>query len=219
MSDGIHNYLTGYHNRKSIRLPGYNYEKPGYYFITICTHDRDINLFGEIVDGKMELNDNGLLVNNCWIEIPNHFPHVALDEFVIMPDHIHGIFRLSDDNVPVDPGIVGANNHSPTHVSQTPNSPHNGAHPFERANNTDVGDHVFDSKRANNYLPLRGTSKTVGSIVRGFKIGVTKSIRQKSPNAIVWQRGYYEHIIRDNESLLQIRKYIQQNPLNRDLDT
>ena len=97
-------YNPDKHHRRSIRLQGYDYSQPGIYFITICTKNHEC-LFGEILNGEMRLNDFGKIAHQCWLEIPNHFPHIQLDEFVIMPDHIHGIIILND--------IVGAKNFSP----------------------------------------------------------------------------------------------------------
>jgi REP element-mobilizing transposase RayT len=120
------------HHRRSIRLRGYDYSQVGAYFITICTHER-ICLFGEVVDGEMRLNNAGRMVEQCWNEMPTHFPHVKLDEYVIMPNHVHGILVITV--------AVGAISFSPLQM------PH-------------------------------GTSKTIGSVIRGFKIGVTKWFRQ-----------------------------------------
>jgi len=88
-------YNPDKHHRRSIRLQGYDYSQPGIYFITICTKNHEC-LFGEILNGEMRLNDFGKIAHQCWLEIPNHFPHIQLDEFVIMPDHIHGIIILND---------------------------------------------------------------------------------------------------------------------------
>ncbi len=86
-------HYTNIHNRQSIRLKGYDYSLPGMYFITICTNKRK-NLFGNIEKSKMYLSDIGIIVDKCWHEIPSHFPFVELDEFVIMPNHIHGIIEI-----------------------------------------------------------------------------------------------------------------------------
>ena len=181
------------HHRRSIRVQGYDYSQEGLYFITICCHNRQ-NLFGEIVEGKMQLNDAGHIVHQCWDEIPNHFPHAALDEFVIMPNHVHGIICIVDtpptavtaDDVGAD---VGAKNFSPLPPPQpSPQRP-------------------------------RGTSKTIGSIVRGFKIGVTKWMRHNTPVHDVWQRNYYEHIIRNDAALERIRNYIVNNPAQWEQDS
>jgi len=83
------------HRRRSIRLQGYDYGQAGAYFVTISTYNR-LFLFGQVMDGEMCLNDVGQIVEKCWSEIPGHFPHVALDAFVVMPNHIHGIIVLND---------------------------------------------------------------------------------------------------------------------------
>lgn len=81
------------HHRKSMRLKGFDYAQEGLYFLTICTHDRKM-IFGEIQNGEMQLNAAGLIAQNCWNEIPNHFPNVQLHAFVIMPNHVHGIIEI-----------------------------------------------------------------------------------------------------------------------------
>ena len=181
------------HHRRSIRLKDYDYSQYGAYFVTICAQNREC-LFGEIIDGAMVLNKLGQITHQCWQDIPKHFPQVELDEFVIMPNHVHGIIC-----------IVGANNYSP---QQTPES-------------------TPPLVRANDYSPLPaipcGTSKTIGSMVRGFKIGVKKCARlvrenNHSSQQPIWQRNYYEHIIRDESSLDLIREYINNNPLKWELD-
>jgi REP element-mobilizing transposase RayT len=154
--------------------------------VTLCVHNREF-VFGKINAGKMVLNVAGNYAKKCWKDIPEHYPLVQLDEYVIMPNHVHGILILRDFP-------VGANNHSPE---------------------------CMDQPGANNHSPLRkppnricGTSKTIGSVVRGFKIGVTKWFRDKSPDAMVWQRNYYEHICHDEYELIRIRQYIRDNPRN-----
>jgi REP element-mobilizing transposase RayT len=176
------------HHRKSIRLKGYDYAQEGFYFITICCQDR-AQLFGEIMNGEMILNECGEIAENCWLEIPNHFPNVELHKYVIMPNHVHGIIEIKfKSNVPsVIPSVasvasVGANNHSPLRTLQRS-------------------------------LP-RSPSKTIGSIVRGFKIGVTKWMRQYTNVYDVWQRNYYDNIIRNEQSYQRIANYIQNNPKN-----
>lgn len=167
------------HHRRSIRLKDYDYSQPGAYFITICTHDH-AHLFGEIVDGQMHFSDGGGIANACWQEIPDHFPQVELDEFIVMPNHIHGILWIVDDSI--GGKNVVAKNLLPLHLRTNAPIPH-------------------------------GTSKTIGSVVRGFKIGVTKWFRQNTAKFTVWQRNYYEHIIRNEHALNAIRRYIAENPL------
>lgn len=174
-------------NRRSIRLQGYDYTQPGAYFITICTAQREC-LFGEVVDGEMRLNALGEIARQCWLAIPDHFPQVALDEFVVMPNHVHGIIWIVESPDDVGAKNVGAKNFSPL---RTPDQ--------------------------SNDQP-RGTSKTIGSIVRGFKIGVTKWARQHRDIHTIWQRNYYEHIVRNENELNRIREYIINNPMQWAMD-
>lgn len=176
------------HHRRSIRLPGYDYSAAGAYFITICTKDR-IPLFGEIVNGEMRLNECGRIVDNCWGPIPEHFPHVQLDAFVVMPDHIHGVVWITSYNDQIDSTHVGANNYSPLPTQNGPVS-----------------------------ICPRGTSRSIGSVIRGFKIGVTMDVHKILPGIKIWQRNYYEHIIRNESGLSRIRQYIIDNPLKWDAD-
>ncbi len=209
----MNQYNPNKHHRRSIRLKGYDYSQAGLYFITICCENRAY-LFGEIIDGEMTCNDAGIIANQCWLDIPNHFPNVVLHEYVVMPNHIHGIIEI----------VVGAKNISPEKISpeslNTKYISHNntitndmvayGETDDINAKNMDNGD-IW----AKNISPLprqNGTSKTIGSMVRGFKIGVTKWMRQHTNVNVVWQRNYYEHIIRNEQSHQTISNYIINNP-------
>ncbi|MBK7009222.1 MAG: hypothetical protein IPH36_11620 [Saprospiraceae bacterium] len=92
------NYDPRIHHRRSIRLRGYDYGQPGYYFITICCQDRAC-LFGEVVECKMILNQAGKIAYECWLAIPQHYPKTALHEFIIMPNHVHGIIEIITKHV------------------------------------------------------------------------------------------------------------------------
>ena len=195
------------HHRRSIRLQGYDYSQEGLYFITICCQDR-AHLFGEIVDGKMILNDAGLQAKKSWQDIPNHFPNAVLHEYIIMPNHIHGIIEF-----------VGANQYSPNN-----NSPNNGSpnQTFsDNGNDVENNDKAKDLELVNgtkNFSPLpnatwRSPSKTIGSVIRGFKIGVTKWMRNNTTVVNVWQRNYYDHIIRNEQDYERISEYIKNNPI------
>jgi putative transposase len=89
--------------RQSIRLENYDYSSNGAYFVTICTAQR-LHLFGEIIDATMHLNDFGQIAQNCWLELPNHFPQVVLDKFVVMPNHVHGIILIQQSDEPMAVG-------------------------------------------------------------------------------------------------------------------
>jgi len=172
------------HRRRSIRLQDYDYAQDGLYFITICCHNK-AHFFGDVINDEMQLNEAGKIAQECWLAIPQHFLHVHLHEFVIMPNHLHGIIEF-----------VGAKNFSPDNSI---------AHSTENRN-------IENHNRAKNFSPLLGTSKTIGSVVRGFKIGVTKWMRQNTGVTDVWQRNYFEHIIRNEDSFDTIREYIMTNP-------
>jgi putative transposase len=97
------NYNPDKHHRRSIRLKGYDYGKEGYYFVTICTHNRE-RILGDIKDGVMIMNENGRAVESTWNDLPHHNRRMQIDEFVIMPNHIHGIIRING----IKPNTVGA---------------------------------------------------------------------------------------------------------------
>ncbi|MGJ7031071.1 transposase [Niabella hirudinis] len=186
-------------NRRSIRLKGYDYAQAGLYFITICTQDR-IHLFGQIIQQQMVLNTAGQIAADCWQAIPEHFPQTTLHEWVVMPNHIHGIIEIT----------AGANQHSPD-IGVKNISPGIGAN----QRSPDIGVNIDSPQRV---TPFRSPSQTIGSIVRGFKIGVTKWFHSPendfTPNIRVWQRDYYDHIIRSNAAYQRIAQYIISNPAN-----
>jgi putative transposase len=132
--------------------------------------------FGRILEGKTRLNETGGIADRCWRDIPKHFPNVELDEFVVMPNHIHGIIVLTDDGRDVQflPAFFMAGN-VPTRIS-----------------------------------PKRGS---LSVIVRTFKGAVTTECRRRGYNNFAWQSRFYEHIIRDDKDLENIREYIRYNPM------
>jgi REP element-mobilizing transposase RayT len=220
------------HHRRSIRLKGYDYSQAGAYFITICTHNREC-LFGTIENGEMMLNDGGNIAEECWLEIPKHFPNVVLHEYIVMPNHVHGIIELvgakniSPDNTNQhSPGDTGAHQHSPGNTGAHQHSPGNaGAHQHSPGDtgahqhspgNAGAHQHSPGDTGAKDFSPLRipfvSPSRTIGSIIRGYKIGVTKWFRANTDIETVWQRNYHEHIIRNEQSYQTISDYIINNP-------
>lgn len=153
--------------RKSLRLNGYDYASDGWYFITICTKNRKC-LFGRVDVGApreapvVDLNQYGRVVDNLWQTVPDHHP-VRLDDYVIMPNHLHGILILTGGPRP---------------------------------------------------------APTLGNIIGLFKSECTKTIRKEKQDSdfSVWQRNYYDRIIRNSNELFRIRKYINQNPVKWELD-
>lgn len=165
--------------RKLNRLKGFNYSQSGYYFITVCTQNR-LECFGNIDDGVNILNEFGNIVNNQWLWLSEQYSYIKLDEFIIMPNHVHGIVLIeNDDHGRDNPRIV------PT---TTTNIYH----------------------RRHNLL-----SKTINA----FKTTSSKMLHQNGLNEFKWQRSFYDHIIRNEKSLIHIREYIINNPLNWDLDS
>ncbi len=159
------------HHRRSIRLQNYDYTQAGAYFVTICTYQRQC-LLGEIEDGQIRLSDIGAVAQAAWLDLPDHYPRVALDVFVLMPNHVHGIVVMRD--------VVGAG--LQTRPYETPSVP---------------------TKRC--ALP---------EIIRGFKTYSARRVNELRGVAGVplWQRNYYEHIIRDENERGSIQEYIVNNP-------
>ncbi len=213
----MNNYNPNIHHRHSIRLKGYDYSQSGLYFITICVQDRKC-LFGEIVrvddvgvqnfdvgvqnfeplhQRKIVLNDAGKIADNCWLEIPKHFPNAVLHEYIIMPNHVHGIIELIKPGLQCESvAIAGIQNFEPLRRNQSPK---------------------------NEYQKI--IPHSIGSIVRGYKTGVTKWFRKNTvgvenfqPIPSIWQRNYYEQIIRDEKSYHRIEEYIINNPANWEKD-
>ncbi|MBI4281870.1 MAG: transposase [Chloroflexi bacterium] len=158
-------------SRKALRLPGYDYSQPGAYYVTVVTNQRQC-LFGDVLCGEMRLNPCGQTVMECWDDLVHHYPCVRKDEFVVMPNHVHGILVLNDD---VGAGFKPA--------------------PTDRRHG----------------LP---------EIVRGFKTFSARRINvlRNNPGTPVWQRNYFEHVIRNEAELAGIREYIQNNPAQWETD-
>ena len=187
--------MTLYQNKyltESTRLKGYDYSLNGYYFITICTKNRE-RLFGRVDNGIMILNVFGHIVQNCWMDLPNHYPNLRLDAFIIMPDHIHAIFVIENDNAitTVETGLKP--------VSAIPSSQETGLKPVST-----------NAKRHGLF-----------EFVRAFKTFSSRRINElrKTPGTPVWQIRFYDHIIRDPDSLTKIQEYILNNPINWAIDT
>jgi REP element-mobilizing transposase RayT len=162
-------------HRKPNRLKNYDYSQNGMYFITICTKDKKC-FFGEIINDKMILNDFGKIIQNVWLELPNHNDNISIDEFVIMPNHIHGIIEI------VGTPLVGVQDIDTTKTGTRP---------------------------VTTISELIGTFK---SLTTNQYIYHIKNNGWKPFNKYIWQRSFYDHIIRKEESLNKIREYIMINP-------
>jgi REP element-mobilizing transposase RayT len=151
--------------RRPIRLRDYDYTREGRYFVTIVAANRD-EVFGTVIDGAMHLSDEGKCVADVWANLPRHYPHVSLDAFVVMPNHVHGIVVLGQARTP-------------------------------------------DAKRS----PL-------SEVVRGFKTYTARRVNgiRGIAGSQVWQRNYYERIVRNEQEMQSVRRYIAENPLHWDDD-
>ncbi len=183
------------HHRRSIRLKEYDYAQAGAYFITICTHQRE-NLFGEIVDGEIILNEFGQIAHEEWHKTALIRGEIDLDEFVIMPNHFHGIIWIVDGR--------GTARRAPT---------------TRRAPTSALGESSADFTPTHEQFgkPVVGSIPT---IVRAFKSAVSRRINlaRCTPGNPVWQRNYWEHIIRDEKDLTNAQAYILNNPIQWEND-
>lgn len=167
-------YDPNRHRRRSLRLPDYDYSSPGAYFVTVCTFDREL-LFGTITDGKMSSNAYTSIVRDEWLWSQEIRQEIALDTWIIMPNHLHGIVWITGQ----------------------------------------PGDSLAASSKESAHK-LRARPKSLSTFITGFKSSATIRINKlrDTRGAPVWQRNYYERIVRDEYELWRIREYIVNNPAN-----
>lgn len=176
---------------ESTRLKNFDYSTPGAYFVTICTKNR-IPDFGYIKKHFVSLSWAGCIVHRCWQDLPNHYPNCILDEFIVMPDHIHGIIILTDGahhnttvgTVATDCPVVETG-FKPVSTPNTPNTP--------------------------------TKQYSLSEIIRGFKTFSARKINdhQKTIGRSLWQSRFYEHVIREDNAIDKIRNYIAHNPMEQ----
>lgn len=163
--------MTDAPQRRSIRLPGYDYTQAGAYFVTVCTHRRAC-LFGDVDGENARLSSVGRIVASSWEWLAERYPYVETDLYVVMPNHLHGILWLV-----ADPDRRGGSRAAPTPTPE-------------------------------------GRRKPLGQLIGAFKTVSTKRINniRETPGTPIWQRNYYEHVIRNEDDLLEVRRYIRDNP-------
>lgn len=181
--------------RRSIRLKGYDYAQAGAYFVTIVTYRRD-PLFGKIENGIMVLNDFGTIADECWRAIPEHFPNVELGAHIIMPNHTHGVIVIRADEFASN-GVVAQ---------------HVGATQCVAPTNQCVAPTPIITRPTG---PKRGS---LGAIIGSYKSAVSYRIHKEHNATGIWQRNYYEHIIRNEREMDNIWRYIEANPAQWDDD-
>ncbi len=176
------------HHRRSIRLKGYDYAQAGAYFVTIVTRERECWFkwprFHAIVERE-------------WYNLPNRFPTVRLDEFVIMPNHVHFVIWL---NPPMESHAIGM---------QPVGAQFNCA---QSGTQSDWAPADADANPIGRPFTVDRERPTLGQLVRAFKAVITRRIRQAGGEGFAWQRNYYERIIRNERELHAIRRYIRDNP-------
>ena len=176
-----------YKNIKQHRLKGYDYSSNEYYYVTICTKN---NFFGEVVDGKMKLSGIGEVARDFWLKTPDCFNNVILDEWIFMPNHIHGIIVIQNFMNKRDDNNKGGND-----SNKGMNAPW---------------------RVPTGLQPLNKNS--LSSIINHYKGNVKRWCNKNGYEYFSWQSRFYDHIIRNEKSLFNIREYIINNPLNWDID-
>ena len=180
-------------NRQSIRLRGYDYSQPGAYFITLCVGN-NLCLLGEIKNGVMRLNEAGEIIRDEWLRTADIRPEIALDEFVIMPNHFHAILWIRDTGRSyLEYSSIG---YPPFNKAQRPQ---------------DATTEVIKHGPAN---------RSLGAIMAGFKSATTRHINalDEIPDPFCWHRNFYDRIVRDTVALNRVRQYIRNNPLRWEFD-
>jgi REP element-mobilizing transposase RayT len=216
-------YNPSKHHRKSIRLKGYDYSSPGHYFITICVQNKAC-LFGEVIDGKMMLNDAGKMIDRWYLEIENKYSVIKCNDHITMPNHFHCLIEI--------PSVGMAQCGHPEIPMAQCGHPINGDHhPSDQDTHAGMGDtHTGVSLRESQRAPefesesddqrvsifeIMDWFKTMSTneYIRGVKTGIWHRFEKR-----FWQLRYWDHIVRNEKELFAIRQYINNNPLNWDRD-
>lgn len=191
---GMSVYDPEIHNRRSMRLKGYDYSLAGAYLVTVIAQGR-MTLFGDVVNGQLQLNPAGEMVHRIWMELPNRFPPIVMDTFIVMPNHVHGIIILAG----VD-------------LAGTPNT-------------NERSDVDIKSRGTTRVAPTDDGRTRLGNVVGVFKslttLEYTRGVRDTNWPPFqrrLWQRNFYEHIVRTDVSLQKFRKYIVDNPVQWPFD-
>ena len=229
--------------RKPLRLKGYEYSRAGAYFITIVVQGR-LCLFGDVVAGEMRLNDAGKMVRRAWDGMPDRFSFIEMDEFVVMPNHVHGVIIIHQpspsDTPPVGVSLVGAQ--SPSSTLDTQSAPSDappvgvslvgalndiGGQNDTRAT-TRVAPTGMVTDDTHTHDDMRATTRvapTLGDVVGAYKSLTTveygrgvREMRWPPFEKRLWQRNYYERIIRNESELGLAREYITNNPMKWEFD-
>lgn len=197
--------------RRSIRILEYDYTQQGAYFITICTHLKK-HIFGEITSGSMKLSPLGEIAHYQWLQLPQRFSNIELDAFIIMPNHIHGILIINKPQHPkTRRGEAGENRHNSSPI--IPISP---ASPDLSYEDTPQVSTLTPCPPVNSNPPHGTIPGSIGAIIQNYKSLTSRKINMllRSKNNPIWQRNFYEHIVRDETDYERIVEYIENNPIS-----
>ncbi len=199
-------YFQNKFRNETIRLQNWDYRWAGSYFITICTKNRE-HFFGEIINGKMNLSNIGVLADIFWYEIKNHAKNIKLDAFVVMPNHIHAILTLNggyiDDEMISDPGEINDGDNGGGMAGMTAaiaGTGHALSLQSQQSQQKSIGQNRYQNIGKN----------SVSSIIGSYKSAVTKHARRLG-YTFEWQRLYYDHLIQNENSFYHISNYIKRN--------
>jgi REP element-mobilizing transposase RayT len=174
---------------ESCRLKGHDYSCGSKYFITICTQGRDL-WFGNILNHQLILSESGKIADELWRELPKHFPYVSLDEFVVMPDHVHGIVIINTQSDAADT------------LQST----------VETLHATSLQQQQQQQNPKNEFMSsISPKPGSLAIVIRSYKSAVSKNVHLYNP-VFSWQPRYYDHLIRSDLELNRIRRYIINNP-------
>ncbi|MFH1522337.1 MAG: transposase [Patescibacteria group bacterium] len=201
-----------YKIQKQYRYKGYDYREEGFYFVTICTKNREMffgNVKGQyrdkyIKDAYLELSEIGKIAEKFWLKIPNHFSFAGLDKYIIMPNHVHGIIQIKQTP-------CRKRRNEPRSRDQNKNENKN-----EKRNEELPRSYAGKYPRMSEISPKAGS---VSVIIGSFKSITKKIINKNYPNSrFSWQPRFHDRIIRNNDELNRIRQYIIDNPIKLAMD-
>jgi putative transposase len=209
-------YNPDKHHRRSIRLKGYDYSQSASYFVTMCTQNRE-HFFGKVEAGVNRLNAAGVMVEKWWRELANKFPAVEPADFVVMPNHVHGIIIIEDDLHDNFSGAILRDRPESGEVHRLGET-----HRSAPTHGSGRADEPGETHRS---APTHGPNPTLGEVIQWFKTmttneyirGVKKQGWVRFPGRL-WQRNYFERIIRDEQEYYAVCRYIAHNPERWSLD-
>ena len=195
---------------ESTRLPNRDYSQNGWYFVTICTYEREW-LFGDVVNGQVHLSTIGQIAQKFWAEIPQHSKNTYIDAYVIMPNHVHGIIVIDNpESKEISPS---------KDVTQCRDVPWNVSTKSDADDNsTKLDDDLDDTDVYQNLSKMSPKAGSLSVIIRSYKAAVTRWCNMNGYPNFAWQQRFFDKIIRADGSVDNIREYIINNPLKWDYD-